>query len=260
MDKTDKKIVKKSKVKLVISGDTFELYEYEKPYFYNMPSIKKNENLLENKSKSEERTRFSIKRSRDKIRRLVNANVTAWGNHRTKFITYTFKDNITDLKEARMYWAIYIRRVKYRYPNIKYLGVAEIQKQRYEKYGVKVWHFHVIFFNYPFVYGLKDQTAQLWSKGFVKVIATGHVQNYGAYVSKYLRKDLYEKELIGEKSFFVSTGLIQPKRYRKTKNVDNFFQTNETHVQFIDKYTSYTLGKVTYKTGIIKNKYASTFT
>jgi len=251
MDKIDKQLVKKSYTKLVVSGNTYELYKYEKPYFYNWPNKQREEETYQKKLQSDERTHFSIKRSRDKIRRLVNANVNAWGAHRSKFITYTFKDDITELKEARFYFAMYIRKVKYKYPNIKYLGVAEIQKQRYEKYGVKVWHFHVIFFNYPFVYGIKDEVAKMWTKGFIKVIATGHVQNYGAYVSKYLRKDLYEKELVGEKSFFTSKGLIQPKRYRKKKNVDKFFTKNNTVVQFTDQYTSTTLGLVTYQTGII---------
>jgi len=246
-----KKIAKSSKIKLYISGNQFELYEYEKPYWFNMNPLIVNNDSIQKKDTPDERRYSSIKRSRDKIRRLCNANVGAWGRHKAKFFTYTFEKEITDLKEARFYWEMYIRKVRYMYPNIKYLGVAEIQKKRYETYGVKVWHFHVIFFNYPFVVDLKDKTRDLWKQGFIKVNAIDHVKNYGAYVSKYLRKDLYEKELIGEKSFFTSRGLVQPKRYRKQVNVDKFFTNNNTKVQFIDEYVSNTLGIIKYKTGTI---------
>lgn len=244
----DTKTIKKTNKKLVISGDMIELYLYEKPLFYNFPNEKKD--YKKESKNQEERRYFSIKRSRDKIRRLCNANAYAYP-HKPKFLTLTFKEEITDLKEARKYYSKFIRKIKSDYPTIKYLGVAEIQKNRYQKYGKKVWHFHIIFFNLPFIYGIKKYIRNYWTYGFIKINAIDHVKNVGAYVSKYLRKDLYEKELIGEKSFFVSRGLIQPKMFRRPTNVNNYIKSNNLVVQYQDEYDSDTHGKIIYK--VFKN-------
>lgn len=240
----DRQLIKKTHKKLVISGDSIELYIYEKPVFYNYPGNRP-ESISE--ETSQERRFFSIKRSRDRIRRLVNANANHYGNCKPKFLTLTFKDNITDLKEARYFFDLFNKKLQYRYPKTKYLGVAEIQKKRYEKYGEKVWHFHIIYFNLPFIYGIKNLIAELWPYGFIKINAIDHVKNTGAYVSKYLRKDLYEKELVGEKSFFVSRHLKQPEEYREEKNVDKYLTNNHFKVQYEYQYESTTHGVVTYQ-------------
>jgi hypothetical protein len=255
MHDINKKLIKKTHKKLVISGNTAELYIFERPLFYNNPG-----QPLQNSSEkntSEERRFSSIKRSRDKIRRLCNANAYHYGNCVPKFLTLTFRDEITDLKEARRLFKIFIAKLQYRYPNTKYLGVAEIQKQRYATYGKKVWHFHIIFFNLPFIYGIQSVFETLWPYGFLKINAISHVKNVGAYVSKYLRKDLYEKELFGEKSFFTSKGLHQPKTYRKEVNVEKHLQSLNTKLEYEHEYESSTHGKIIYKV-LTFNQHANT--
>jgi hypothetical protein len=235
------KLIKKTHKKLVISGDFIELYTFEKPLFYNHEP----HNTLNEKNNQNERSFQSIKRSRDNIRRLCNANINK--QHKPKFLTLTFKEEITDLKEARKYFSTFIKKYRYKHGDLQYLGVAEIQKKRYQKYGKKVWHFHIIFFNLPFIYGIKEDITQSWPYGFIKINALDHVKNAGAYVSKYLRKDLYEKELIGQKSYFASKNLKKPFLHRDQQNVDNYLQTHKTEVQYENEYESCTHGVIKYK-------------
>jgi hypothetical protein len=244
MHDIDKKLIKKTNKKLVISGNKGELYIYEKPVFYNYPGASIEG---DGQSNPEERRLFSIKRSRDKIRRLCNANCYYYSNYRPKFLTLTFRDDVTDLKTARYAYRLFNQKLQYRYPKTKYLGVAEIQKKRFEKYGVKVWHFHVIYFNLPFIYGIKSDFEDLWPHGFIKINAIDHVLNVGAYVSKYLRKDLYEKELVGEKSFFVSRGLQQPNLIRSQQNVEKSIKNLNYDVDYEEIFESPTHGKVRYQ-------------
>lgn len=226
----DTKMVKKSKERLVISGIYAEHTIYEKPFFWNFaPTAHERQHSLRS-NKKQQRREDSIWRSRQNIMRLINANHNGYGE-KTKFITYTFKREIEDLEVARFYWARYIREVKRIYPHIKYLGVAEIQKKRFESTGKKIWHFHVVFFNLPFLYRAKDLHHRLWGEGFIKIITIDHVKNVGLYVSKYLRKDLQEEGLWGEKSYFTSKGLKKPIQYRQQKNVNKFMQQRKFVIQ-----------------------------
>jgi len=243
----DKKLIKKTHIKVVLSGNMIESYTYEKPLFYNYPTIKTENSLTTNNNPNNERSFFSIKRSRDKIRRLCNANVDQYGkNIKPKFLTLTFKENIIDLHTARLYFKLFNQRLQYQYPNTKYLGVAEIQKKRYEKYGHKVWHFHVIYFNLPYIHGIKKTFNTLWPHGITKINAIDHVRNTGAYVSKYLRKDLYEPELYKQKSFFCSKQLIQPKTFRNNLTSKKILQKSKTSLEYTTTYPSNTHGNITY--------------
>jgi hypothetical protein len=250
----DQKLIKKTNKKLVISGDFIELYTFERPLFYNFSQ--ESQERIEREVQSEERRFSSIKRSRDQIRRLCNANCFFYSDHRPKFLTLTFRDNITDLKQARKYYRLFNQKLQYRYPDTKYLGVPEIQNKRYEKYGHKVWHFHIIYFNLPFrKHGIEDMFKEIWPHGFIKFITLSHVKNVGAYVSKYLRKDLYEPALFAEKSYFCSKGLVKPNELREPKNVNNFLRSYKNEVQYEQVYESNTHGQITYQ--VIKLDYAN---
>jgi hypothetical protein len=244
------RLIKKSKKRLVISGRHFELTTYEKPYFYNFPPAGERGQHLLRSDNLQQRRSDSIWRSRQRIIQLVNSNENMYGQ-RMKFITYTFKEEVTDLKEARIWWEMYVRKLRRQFGTLRYLGVAEIQKKRYEKTGAKVWHFHVLFFNLPFVYGAKELHAKLWDRGFVKIITIDHVKNVGLYVSKYLRKDLQERELVGEKSFFTSKNLKKPKNYRRFKSIGEILRKRKYVVELESSYQSVHYGNIIVKSGKI---------
>lgn len=248
--KKNLRLVRKSTERLVISGNHFEHTTYEKPYFFNFPPTGEERQHSLRSDNLQLRRKDSIWRARQRIKRLTQANENQYGQ-RMKFITYTFRDEVTDLREARIWWEMYVRKLRSQFGSLRYLGVAEIQKKRFERTGKKVWHFHVLFFNLPFIYGAKDLHGRLWDRGFVKIITIDHVKNVGLYVSKYLRKDLQERELVGEKSFFTSQNLLKPQQFRRKKSILKNLRKGTFVVQSESSYQSAHYGNVNIKSGII---------
>lgn len=230
--------------RLVVSGDTFELYEYERPYFYNRSPQKKAGSTTPSPSLKGRRA-DNLTSARMRIRRLIASNESAYGE-RLKFVTFTFARNVTNLEEANRLWAEFARKMRERHGALKYLCVVEFQKRG-------AIHYHVLYFNLPFVYGVKDALAKTWGHGFVKIVTVSHVKNLGAYVSKYLQKDIMDRRLVGEKAFFCSKGLIQPEEFRNEASIDKVLAECTMDSEVVREYSTshfgrihYTQGKVTY--------------
>jgi hypothetical protein len=205
-----KNLVKISHKKLIQSGNFYESYVYTKPYAYNFIGSK---NTGTRKNVLEDRKDFSIKRTRDHIRRIVNAN-SAGKEFRPIFITYTFAENVQNLGQANSIWTVFSRRFnRYVGYNLKYLCVVEFQKRG-------AIHYHVVYFDLVYIPKIKVVVSSLWGKGFVKIIAIRKVQNLGAYVSKYLQKGVIDKRLCGKKAYFISRGLIMPECIRDEDQID----------------------------------------
>lgn len=246
----DQKLVKKTYTRLIISGDHFKLYNYEKPIFYNWApngatTLAGAQTDSPNGS-SPNRREDSLKRSRDGIRRLILSNAAAYGE-KLKFVTFTFRENVTDIEEAMVYWAEYSRRLNNRLGiSMRYLTVIEFTKND------RV-HFHTLYFNMPFIYGLKKVIEKEWGQGFIKVKALDAVKNIGIYVSKYLRKGNNDKRLNGKKAYFCSKGLLKPTLIREKNNVSWFLNNSKIEVELEGDFCSKNHGVINYKTG----KYAN---
>jgi hypothetical protein len=128
-------------------------------------------------------------------------NRPCWG----KFLTLTFGDHITDIDVAMREFTLSIKRLNYalcksKKAAIKYLGVIEFQKNG------RV-HFHVIFFNMPYVDRIIDVFNEVWGKGHMVIRAVDHVKDVGLYISKYMTK-ADDVRLEGRKRYFTSRGLL----------------------------------------------------
>lgn len=197
------------KRKIIISGDVVEVYDYDNPVIEGYMDTKKNSKgrqaLASDEDKEINRDKV-LNRARRDLRRLINANIGVYGLP-GKFVTLTFKEDMEDLKKANYEFKKFIQRLEtFHKRDIKYAAVPEIQKERFEKYGVKVWHYHVIFFNLPYMKS-KD-LSETWKNGFVKINRIDRCDNVGAYICKYMTKD--NKELVGQKSYFTSRNLKKP--------------------------------------------------
>jgi len=141
---TERKIIKASKLRLISYGDRFELFEYEKPYFYNKPPEKRSERgsaVAPTTIKC--RREDNIMRTRSRVRRLIEANDGQY-NEITKFITYTFKENIKSIKEANTYWKKYMKKIQYKYGKLKYITVIEFQERGAIHYHTLFLTFHIL--------------------------------------------------------------------------------------------------------------------
>lgn len=198
-------------LKVVVSGRQVEVYKYKKNIWRDfertLPSVLTTDKNIqydeplqqptadEQLKIQQQKTQFSINRTRTEIRRLVNSNPQL-----TKFLTLTFAENITDLKDANYVFNQFVKRISYRYPDFEYLAVPEFQQRG-------AVHYHLLC-NLPFIE--PNEITELWGQGFVKINRINNVTNIGAYVCKYLSKDMFDERTFGKKKFFRSQTLKAP--------------------------------------------------
>ena len=233
--------------KVVVSGDVIEIYRYERGFFKGFINERGRAGNGSITEEQRERNReVSLMRASRDLRRTVNANVWAYGKHcPPKFLTLTFGDNITDLDVAHYEYKKFIKRLNYKVYGkkcsyLKYTAVPEFQ----ERGAV---HYHVIFYNLP--YTKADVIAKVWGNGFIKINKIDDVDNIGAYVCKYMVKDLDDERLRGRKCYFNSRGLKKPIEvfldYDKLENIKKSLpeQAMTYKGEFENEYT----GKIEYE-------------
>ena len=227
-----------SKYKAVISGSVMEEYHFEKSVHYG-GSLKRNKRT--GKRRSKVRRSFSISRARLRIRRLIAANS---GQYQCKdlFVTFTFAENITTLKEANLCWTAFIKRLKYHLGfNPAYVAVVEFQKRG-------AVHYHGVFFNIPFIDNIKDKWAEIWSHGFISIKSIQKINSIGAYLSKYLQKGVVDARLFNEKCYFTSRGLHKPLTIRELPvDIDLGGEETKYELQEEREYHSEWTGRIVYK-------------
>jgi hypothetical protein len=138
--------------------------------------IKEYQTHAENRSQSKGELRKTFK----KIRNLINTNFV--GNKNELMFTVTYAENMIDTKRLYVDFEKFIKRLRYKYPNIDYMSIVEPQERG-------AWHCHILlkFNDLKKVYIPNKEIAELWGHGFVKVKAIGkNVDNLGAYLSAYL--------------------------------------------------------------------------
>jgi hypothetical protein len=146
-------------------------------------------------------------RAMTRCKRLINANAGR-DRHPDKFVTLTFSENETDLARCNDLWHEFIERLEYTLKTrVRYVAVPQIQRERNEKYGVKVWHYHAYFFGLDYANaGLR----RIWNYGSARISAIDEVDDIGAQVSRHMEKDFQIEELTGHRRFLSSSGLSQP--------------------------------------------------
>lgn len=190
--------------KVYISGDIVEIYTYKHPIKYKIPTDKNKKaerpkNITVGEQK-ENNKRISTTRARNTIRRLANSN---FGNPYDKFITLTFAENVQDLNYANNEFKKFIKKLRYWLGEFKYLAVMEKQKRG-------SIHYHILMDYQPKI----DESIleEKWGHGFVDISAVcdGDIDNVGAYLIKYVSKDLSLAENC-QKNYLCSKGLDRPK-------------------------------------------------
>lgn len=234
----DSKCVKFSKKRLVTYGDEVELYSYGKPYSYNWAPEQSGEKMhLE--GECIERRVDHLHRTRTNLRRLVTANATAFGCM-PQFVTYTFATNMTDLRETHHLFDNAHKRLRRTLNrSLKYICVPEFQKRG-------AVHYHVVYFNIPFMEGLHKILETEWSHGFVWIQSVRDIRHVGAYISKYISADFDDSRMVGEKAFFTSRGLERPHEIRNETSIDKFLDGAILESVATKTFISERYGTITY--------------
>lgn len=205
--------MKYTRKKVVISGNILEIYNYEKPVFYDFKGIDTSLGKVRKKTKEEELEILnrSLRRTKRNVERIVNANAGQYSDnknrpHSTKFVTLTFAENKKDLSEAGVFLRNFFKRFNYertgeKINHLRYVAIPEFQKRG-------AVHYHILFFNLNFIDA--KELAKLWPHGFVKINKVDTVSNIGKYMTKYLTKDALDKRLLKRKRYYASRNLYRP--------------------------------------------------
>ena len=211
-----------TKSKITISGNIFELYNYEKAVWNGSLPQSKCKSGTGIRSKDGKRSEGSFYRAKGKLMRLIDANIGEYSDAsnkklRPRFLTFTFAENITEIEKANSEFTKFIRKFNhalgYKNNHIKYVAVIEFQKRG-------AVHYHVLFFNLPFIRRIYDKVNELWKHGWVIQKKISKVKNLAAYLGKYITKQANDKRLYDEKCYFASKGLQKPKTYHNQGYVD----------------------------------------
>ena len=155
-------------------------------------------NHIENRSQSYQQVKQTQKRLRD----IINTNVI--DTSQWKWITLTYKENMTDTKRLYKDYQRFIRafRNKYQEYNIEYIIACEPQ-------GRGAWHIHALIgFNAKVPYIPNTYIQKLWGQGYTKTQKLKDIDNVGAYLSAYLSDMEFTQQNI---QLLEETGLKMPK-------------------------------------------------
>jgi len=221
-------------VKVLVSGHIIEVYEYADTNWRGLMQSAKSspakisfdnleDSMLEDKLNSRGKSNI---RARNTLRRLALANFS----NKSKFLTLTFRENVTDLTEANKEFKKFIRKLKTQIGTFKYLAVIEFQKRG-------AIHYHVLL---DIKYTRAKQLEEYWGNGFIKINRIDHVDNIGAYVVKYMTKTDADERLIGKKMYQCSRNLERPREYigKQAEHILARLKAEKRKIAYSNKYKS----------------------
>jgi len=223
-------------------GDIYEVYKYELPVYAGYHKFKKynNSNSADENKKLDNRKKV-VTRIRNRARRLALANFDEHG----RFFTSTFADNIKEMNFANHEFKKFIQRLKYHYGDFKYLTVVEFQKRG-------AIHYHMLS---NFGYIEQCYLEKIWGNGFVwindllKSNKGKPVDNVGAYLVKYMNKNIIDKRLMGKKAYFTSRNLAHPEIAYENIGLNECFEKydlSKNNMVFNNRFMSKENGVVDY--------------
>jgi len=185
------------------------------------------------KAEEKQKTEFSVQRTKKSIKRLANAN-----QQLDKFLTLTFAESTTDLKEANKLFHLAMKRIMHKHKDFAYIAVVEYQKDvdyygRKKEKGGSV-HYHLLCNIKTIIKRDRFEWERwfknrYWKYGFVKVKDITTVNNMGSYLCKYLSKEMFDKRMFNKKKFFCSKNLHQPQEIIGAK-AEIFFEKFVKHL------------------------------
>jgi hypothetical protein len=221
-----------SEWKVIANGHVIEVYKFEKAVSFDYAG-KGGRSEVES-DRAEENRRLTCRRARDMIRRICIANF----DEHSKFLTLTYKRNETNVKAANIDFKKFIQKMRYRFGQFKYVAVIEFQDRG-------AVHYHVMT-DLPYI--PNAQLNAIWDHGFVKINDITHVDNVGAYMVKYMLKDVTDKRLAGQKAYLTSRGIDRPVSLRgdQAKAIIEAYGLEDRKKAFESSYTSEHHGKIDY--------------
>ena len=220
-------------------GDITYIYNYEEPVWAGYNKFKTgNRKPTDEETKKENRKKVII-RIRNNVIMLALLNF----DEHSRFLTLTFKDNITDIFYANREFKKFIQRVKHKYGDFRYLVVIQFQKRG-------AIHYHMLA---DFVFIEQAEIEKIWGNGFVWINDLLHANNgkpvddVGRYICGYMNKKLDDLRLRGKKAYFTSKNIIRPKAIYENLSIEECkekYSCDDKNLEFANSYMSEKNGRV----------------
>lgn len=247
--------------KVIVSGHVIEVYEFEKMPVGNEYAFEKDdydaldfENIkIESKEdRILERRKQTVRDARNTVRRLALMNFGVGD----KFLTLTFdpkkfrEEDLRDVVFVDSEFRRFVMRFNYRFKcKLKYIAVREFHKSGR-------LHFHMVC-DWDKRFESEEEIREMerflgekvWKNGFVDIKQMNHVDNVGAYIIKYMTKDLPMEFFKGRKIYLPSKRLKRPLIYRdyEAEQVLQAYELERKKEVFTNSYESDYLGIIVYK-------------
>lgn len=206
---------------LTVAGNVVTEKIYEKFQCAGYAANKRKPRRELSPEEQEENRRRSALRARKTLIDAVNANFGwarrgfRYGDKSVKFLTLTYKENMTDYARLSGDFDLFKHRLEYHLQEkIQYVCVPEQQTRG-------AWHLHVMLYcSFLPIDTLKRLWNEIRGEGGFNVKRVQHVHNVGKYIGKYIGKDFEENDaLTGRKRFWCSQGFTRrPTRFRLFDN------------------------------------------
>jgi len=239
--------------KVICSGSVVEVYEYEKTPVVDEFELKEEHEVSEVAQKiidsldidrKDDRRKQTMRDARNMARRLALMNF----RQGDLFITLTFAENVQDIDYADGEFKNFVKRWRYKTKQkIRYLAVREFQKRG-------AIHYHLIcdwkkqFRDEEHLREVECWLSSIWKHGFCDIKVMDGVDNVGAYLIKYMTKNISLEAFRGRKIYLCSKGLDRPIEYKgleAMRIIETLELQNKTEV-YTNSYKSDYLGKISY--------------
>lgn len=239
-------ISKKYDIKMVDCGEYIQVYYYQNSKVLNkkkdntdleLKSQKIDKIFKENDKKEGNNTvdlleqkiePKNIIRSKLTCQRIAKANADKWQT----FITLTFEENISDIKQANKKFKYFVDKIRRIKKDFSYIAIPEFQKRGAVHYHILT---NVNINDEKIIYSQEDNSKfkhiKYWNEGFTSVeIMEGDIKKIVGYISKYMTKDI-DNRLFGCRRFFYSQNLLMPKDNYIDINVDKEYEFYQKRIQ-----------------------------
>ncbi|HCG4536389.1 TPA: hypothetical protein NJY08_005250 [Salmonella enterica subsp. enterica serovar Typhi str. AG3] len=256
--------------KVVFSGNVLEIYEFEKEPGaiekkelddYDALDLEKTKLTEDGKEwiyeemkelRSKNRRKQTVRDARNITRRLALMNFGTGD----KFLTLTFdpkrakEEDMRSIDFVDKEFKKFIQRFNYKFDvKLQYIAVREFHKSGR-------LHLHMLC-RFPFEFEGEEDIKYwerfigetVWKHGFVDIKVIDHVDNVGAYLIKYMTKNLAVELFKGKKVYLCSKGLERPLIYRgdEAERIIAFYELEKKKEVFTNSYESEYLGTICYK-------------
>lgn len=247
-------------IKAIYNGDIIEFYIMDKEpthYLQNKEKQEIKEGMEwilgeEKDNRKESRREQTLRDSKNTMRRLAIRNFKP---SETLFMTLTYRPSefiyANDIDKADKHFREFIDTLRIESEQkVQYIAVREFTKKG-------VIHFHVLTdfkidgdFSDPDEVDLRRwerDIAKVWSHGFVDIKVTNEIDNVGAYLSKYMSKEIGNDFFFRNKKYYLcSQGLKRPEILTGSVALDLYKAMNIKNEVYTNSYESEYLGTITY--------------